>query len=326
MFQTVFRAIPDPASISKLLDGEAVDVLVDVNDALLGTDRLAPGSKWIGRTLVDFGFCDEQERIRLVSNLIETGTIQNLETKLHFSGTGQLRTYWFSARLIDLNGERHILAVARDVTQRACAELEREKAEKALRASESRLKTIFELAPDTYFLNDLTGMILDGNRASEVLTGYSRHELIGKNLLTLGLIPDEELPLAMNRMARSAAGEFVEPQEFTVLRKDGKRVSIEIRSFPTEIEGKRTMLVAARDITDRRRAELALKKSEESLGKAQRMAALGNWELDCVAGTLEWSDEVYRIYGGFHSRPSSLPTRSFSRAFTRRIRKRSRLR
>jgi two-component system, cell cycle sensor histidine kinase and response regulator CckA len=296
MFRTVFRAIPDPASISKLRDGAAVDVLVDVNDALLeltGCTR----EQMIGRTLVDFGFCDEQERIRLVSNLLETGTVQNLETRLRFSGTGQPRTYWFSARLIDLNGERHILAVARDVTQRASAELEREKAERALRASESRLKTIFELAPDTYFLNDLTGIILDGNRASEALTGYSRHELIGKNLLTLGLIPDEELPLAMNRMARSAAGEFVEPQEFTVLRKDGKRASIEIRSFPTEIDGKRTMLVAARDITDRRRAELALKKSEESLGKAQRMAALGNWELDCVSGNLEWSDEVYRIYG-----------------------------
>ncbi len=306
MFQTIFRAIPDPASISKLSAGASVDVLVDVNDALLElTGRTR--AQMIGRTVVDFGFCDEEERIRLISNLLETGAVQNLETKLHFSGSGQLRTYWFSARLIDLNGERHILAVARDVTQRTFAELEREKAEKALRASESRLKTIFEFAPDTYFLNDLTGLILDGNRASERLTGYSRHELIGKNLLTLGLIPDEELPQAINRMARSAAGEFVEPQEFTVLRKDGKRVSIEIRSFPTEIEGKRVMLVVARDITDRRRAELALKKSEESLGRAQKMAALGNWERDCVTGNVEWSDEVYRIYGV--SRDNFVPSR-----------------
>jgi PAS domain-containing protein len=71
MFQTIFRAIPDPASISKLSAGASVDVLVDVNDALLElTGRTR--AQMIGRTVVDSGFCDEEERIRLISNLLET--------------------------------------------------------------------------------------------------------------------------------------------------------------------------------------------------------------------------------------------------------------
>ena len=48
---------------------------------------------------------------------------------------------------------------------------------------------------------------------------------------------------------------------------------------------------------DRRRAEEALKKSQASLDRAQRMASLGNWELDCDTGDVVWSSEMYSIFG-----------------------------
>ena len=56
------------------------------------------------------------------------------------------------------------------------------------------------------------------------------------------------------------------------------------------------VFAAARDVTERKRAEEALRRSQESLQEAQRLALLGNWELDLVENALSWSDEIYRIF------------------------------
>jgi PAS domain S-box-containing protein len=66
----------------------------------------------------------------------------------------------------------------------------------------------------------------------------------------------------------------------------------------TDEEGRRVGTVhVARDITDRKRAEEALRESEERLNRAQEIAHLGSWELDLLNNSLTWSDEVYRIFG-----------------------------
>jgi PAS domain S-box-containing protein/putative nucleotidyltransferase with HDIG domain len=52
-----------------------------------------------------------------------------------------------------------------------------------------------------------------------------------------------------------------------------------------------------RDITDRKKAEEALLKSEKSLSEAQHMAHVGNWDWDITNNELKWSDEIYRIFG-----------------------------
>jgi len=63
-----------------------------------------------------------------------------------------------------------------------------------------------------------------------------------------------------------------------------------------------------RDITIRKRGEAALRESEARLKRAQRLAQLGDWELDLRAGTLTWSDEVYSIFAV--ARESFTPTRA----------------
>ncbi len=58
---------------------------------------------------------------------------------------------------------------------------ERRQMEEKLRESENRLRYLIEYAPDAIYINDLYGRFIDGNRQAEILTGYKREELIGKN-------------------------------------------------------------------------------------------------------------------------------------------------
>ena len=53
----------------------------------------------------------------------------------------------------------------------------------------------------------------------------------------------------------------------------------------------------ARDITERKRMEEALRESERRLKRAQEISHVGSWELDLITNELSWSDEVYRIFG-----------------------------
>jgi signal transduction histidine kinase len=67
---------------------------------------------------------------------------------------------------------------------------EREEAVAELKQSEERFRMIFEYAPDAYYLNDMQGNFVDGNKAAEEIIGYPRSELIGDQPLVLGIARD----------------------------------------------------------------------------------------------------------------------------------------
>jgi PAS domain S-box-containing protein len=139
-----------------------------------------------------------------------------------------------------------------------------ERAEEALRESEERFRVLFEFAPDAYYLNDLQGTFVDGNKAAEKMIGYDKAELIGKNFLELRLFAPDQRQKAATALARNVEGKATGPDEFTLLRKDGTQVIAEISTFPVTIKGKAVVLGIARDITKRKQAEEALRVSEES--------------------------------------------------------------
>lgn len=132
-------------------------------------------------------------------------------------------------------------------------------------ASEERLKALFEYAPYPYFLTDIRGTFIDGNRAAETLTGYQKNDLIGKNFLETGIISAEEVPKAISLLARHVGGEPTGPEEFTINRKDGSRVVVEIRNHPAVIGGKTIILGSAHDVTSRHVAEESLRRMNAKL-------------------------------------------------------------
>ncbi len=147
-----------------------------------------------------------------------------------------------------------------DVTQRR-------RAEEEIKSSEERLKLLFEYAPDGYFLTDLKGHFLDGNKAMEEITGYEKNELVGKSFAEAKLLSIDQIPKAQALLARNATGERTGPDEFTYARKDGSRTIVGIRTYPVRIDGKTVVLGIARDITEYKRTQEELRRSYDRMQK-----------------------------------------------------------
>jgi len=152
---------------------------------------------------------------------------------------------------------------------------ERRQAEQALRNSEERLNTIFEYAPDAYYLSSLDGTFTDGNKAAEELTGYSKQELIGKSFMKLDLLPASEILKSAQTLSQNTDGQSTGPDEITLNRKDGSQVQVEVSTHPVEIQGQTYVLGNVRDITERKRAEEEIKELEQKAHLASHLASVG---------------------------------------------------
>ena len=157
---------------------------------------------------------------------------------------------------------KEIVELKKKIAELENRDAEQKRIEDVLLDSEERLKILFEYAPDAYYFSDTKGRFVDGNRAAEVLIGYEREELIGKSFLRERLLAKDQVRRAAVLLAKNALGKATGPDELVLLRKDGKRVVVEIRTFPVKIKKKRCVLGIARDITERKRSEEALKESE----------------------------------------------------------------
>lgn len=172
--------------------------------------------------------------------------------------------------------------------------------------SKEHLRMLFEYAPDAYYLNDAHGNLLDGNKAAEELIGYPRSELLGKNFLHLNLLAPEDLGKAAANLMRTAAGEPTGPEEFRVIRADGRRVVVEIRAYPVTIEGNMMVLAIARDVTARKAAEVEKRRSElelevladlgGELSAARTAAQAGEIILGAADRLLGWDASTLDLY------------------------------
>lgn len=190
---------------------------------------------------------------------------------------------------------------------------ERKEVENELKDSQERLRIIFEYAPDGYYLNDLKGNFVDGNRAAEGLTGYKKEELVGKNFLKLKLLSPRDIPKAVSLLAKNALGKQTGPDELTLFRKDGTRVVVEIRTYPVKIKGRTVILGNVRDITERIKIEIQIKKSleeKEILLKEIHHRVKNNMQLissllNIQAGYIK-DEEIQGIFNALHDRIRSM--------------------
>jgi PAS domain S-box-containing protein len=192
---------------------------------------------------------------------LDTGEPLESEARFRSSGNGEYR--WFLARgvpLRDIHGKiLRWYGILTDIE-------DRKRAEETFRESEARFRTLVEHAADAIFVYDFEqGTIVDVNpRACEGL-GYTREELVGMD--PLAFHPDLGR-VAMESVAqRAAAGETVFDTHWH-RRKDGTLFPVEVNTSLFRYGGRRFLLKVARDITDRFRAEEAVRRSEKQLRDA----------------------------------------------------------
>jgi PAS domain S-box-containing protein len=156
---------------------------------------------------------------------------------------------------VQLHGAEHSIVILRDVT-------ERKRVEAALRENERRYRTLFSQAMDGILLLDAEGNIVDVNASFARMHGYSVEELLHMNLSQLDTT--ESLALATARIRRIQSGETV---GFDVehYHQDGHVLPLDVAASAINIDGKMYTLAFHRDITERRRAEQELKRSQREL-------------------------------------------------------------
>ena len=125
-----------------------------------------------------------------------------------------------------------------------------------------RYLDLLENAADAFVVSDLDGRILDVNQQACASTGYTRDELLAMFVW--------DIEASHRKAEMMAAWPQLEPGrhltcEGTHRRKDGSLFPVEIRLTPLDWEGRRCILTLARDATDRRKAELALRESQSQL-------------------------------------------------------------
>ncbi len=136
--------------------------------------------------------------------------------------------------------------------------------EKKIKESEELYKTIVDAAPDGIVTTDLKGVITYMNSAMTERTGYSKKDFIGKPFLKIPTIRAKDIPKYVKVMNSLLRGKTPEPSAFEWVHKDGTIYWGKVYISRMKKKGKTVGFQAiTRDITEQKKAEEALKKSEE---------------------------------------------------------------
>jgi PAS domain S-box-containing protein len=150
-------------------------------------------------------------------------------------------------------------------------------------------------------LSSLIALIRNGkliyvNPAGCALLGRPRDWYLGRDFWEVVHPDDRQAAIARGR-ARAAG--IPQPKRVTerLIHADGRTIWMDYSIDVLMFEGQPTTLCTGHDVTERRRVEAELQKSEARLAEAQRIGKIGSWEWDIPGDRIAWSDELCRIYG-----------------------------
>lgn len=189
--------------------------------------------------------------------------------------------------LNDKNQPISVIGISRDIT-------ERKRAEEKLRATSDLLQTFMNAISESAFLMDRDGRILAANETVAKRFGKTVQEFIGSTM-------DELLPPDVPPKRKEHVNEVVRTKKPVRFEDSRTGRTIDNLVYPVlSLEGNVDALaVVGYDITERKRAEEALRRSEADLSDAQALSHIGSWRVVFRDGKEEWfaSDELHRIYG-----------------------------
>jgi PAS domain S-box-containing protein len=248
---------------------------------------------------------EDREKVERETNEIfaagTSGTIQfRWQTK-----EGQV--LWVESHLTAICDENGKPVGLRGVTMNIS---ERRQAEAALQENQAQLAGIIGSAMDAIISIDDRQRVVLFNAAAEGMFGCSANEALGQPLNRFIPTPfrdahQESHSGATQNGAGLHGGSFI---SLNARRAEGNDFPIDVSISEVEVNGARFYTIILRDITERLRAEQALRERKQELSEAQRIAKVGSWEWDPTTDVVTWSEEMFHIMG----RDPSLPAPSYA--------------
>jgi diguanylate cyclase (GGDEF)-like protein/PAS domain S-box-containing protein len=253
LFARIFDDSPVPMMLRRFEDG----VITAVNDAwcqLYGRAR----ADAIGQPVRSLGLIVDPEARAQVRERVGATEVRNFELQVH-ARNGEVRDVLLSAALVDLQGTSTVITTAVDVTERNRAAAE-------LAASRERFERLFRASPMPIAISGVDdGAVIEVNDAWIRAYGYSREEILGRNFVALGLWIDLDARRRVRDILR--AGAPVRNLECRWRKKSGEIADVLISAELVELGGERVMLSNGIDVTEHRRAEVALRETQARFAK-----------------------------------------------------------
>ena len=187
----------------------------------------------------------------------------------------------------------------KELAERRLVEEKLGQEERQLKRSEVRKAAIVDSALDCIVTIDHEGCITEFNPAAEHTFGYRRGEVLGRHLADV-IIPPSLRERHRQGFARYlATGEarvLGKRIEMTAVRADGSEFPVELAIARIPLDGPPSFTGCLRDITERKRAEHELRRSEAFLAEGQHLGQIGSFSWRVATDEITWSAELYRIY------------------------------
>jgi len=237
-----------------------------------------------GHRFLDFVHPDDmQSTLATISRLDQQQEVLNFENRYRRKDGSYRWIEWRSSPRGKL-----IYAAARDVTVR-------KQAEQALEESEARYRSLFEENRAVMLIHDRQeGRILDANPAACAYYGWSRDEFAKKTLRDIDPLTPEEVAQEIAAVRREGRGYYL----FKHRRADGAIRDVEVYAGPIQLAGQIVHYAIVHDVTERRLAEEALRRSEALYRRAIEVIDAVPYFLDCASGTYRFMGEgIYQLTG-----------------------------
>lgn len=167
-----------------------------------------------------------------------------------------------------------------------------------LLSSTEKLHGFFQSSPDGLLILDLKGQVIDCSyKLIEMLSIKTKDYLIGKNIFSI--LKKHNLDSVYEDFRKTIKTGYLNQAEYFISPSNRKRFPImlsasTIKDSTGDITG---LAVIIRDITDRKKAEIELKKINERLSLAQKSANAGVWDWNMKTGKIYWSPELRKLFG-----------------------------
>lgn len=268
--------------------------LLLVNDSFCEIFDLSR-DKIIGKTLAEDVPDEERESFLKIDKQVLSDGIENINEESLTVRGGQTRIISTKkSRFIDSNGDKFLIGIIRDISDRKQAEI-------ALQESEDKLsKTLIAANDGTWDWNLITNKVYFDPRYYEI-AGYVADEFPHEFEEFQKRIHPDDVENIMDQVQQHLEGKTARfDVEFRFKKKSGDWIWLMGRGLIVERDknNKPLRFIGTHtDIAERKKVEKALKKSEYILNETQQISKIGGWDYDVESRETYFSDEVFNIYG-----------------------------